>query len=295
MASRPSTIIKYPGSKAQHSARILRECAPPTDPTILVDAMCGSCAWGLAAHAVYPKARLWLNDTNADLVRVLVAIRDHPERLARQLELTPYSRWLWQRIRGQGRGVRGQRTADLADVVDWLMVNRQSVGGATAHTGTGWSRDLLGKKVTQWGRLPNLLRAMARELCRDVVIECQDFEALLFGGRGQHFGLDSLTTWVYCDPPYIGREHYYGQAGGVEFHQRLASVLSRCRSWVTISYADTPEFRETVAPFYAGWYRADFTAVQHMSIRGGGSKGRRTEVLLCNYAPGQAVLEGMAG
>jgi len=180
-------------------------------------------------------------------------------------------------------------------VVDWLMVNRQSVGGATAHTGTGWSRDLLGKKVTQWGRLPNLLRAMARELCRDVVIECQDFEALLFGGRGQHFGLDSLTTWVYCDPPYIGREHYYGQAGGVEFHQRVASVLSRCRSWVTVSYADTPEYRETVAPLYAGWHRAEFTAVQHMSIRGNGTgKGRRTEVLLCNFEPRQSVLEGMA-
>lgn len=296
MASRPSTIIKYPGSKAQHSARILRECAPPTDPTILVDAMCGSCAWGLAAHAVYPKARLWLNDTNADLVRVLVAIRDHPERLARQLELTPYSRWLWERIRGQGRGVRGQRTADLADVVDWLMVNRQSVGGATAHTGTGWSRDLLGKKVTQWGRLPNLLRAMARELCQNVVIECLDFEALLFGGQGQRFGLDSPTTWVYVDPPYVGREHYYGCPGGIEFHERLAAALNRCQGAVTVSYADTPEFQETVAPFYAGWYRADFTAVQHMSIRGNGTgKGTRRELLLTNYRPQQMALEGVAG
>ena len=296
MASRPSTIIKYPGSKAQHSARILRECAPPTDPTILVDAMCGSCAWGLAAHAVYPKARLWLNDTNADLVRVLVAIRDHPERLARQLELTPYSRWLWERIRGQGRGVRGQRTADLADVVDWLMVNRQSVGGATAHTGTGWSRDLLGKKVTQWGRLPNLLRAMARELCQNVVIECLDFEALLFGGQGQRFGLDSPTTWVYVDPPYVGREHYYGCPGGIEFHERLAAALNRCQGAVTVSYADTPEFQATVAPLYAGWHRADFTAVQHMSIRGNGTgKGTRRELLLTNYRPQQMALEGVAG
>ncbi|HPA82135.1 MAG TPA: DNA adenine methylase, partial [Thermoanaerobaculales bacterium] len=119
---------------------------------------------------------------------------------------------------------------------------------------------------------------------------------LLFGGRGQHFGLDSLTTWVYCDPPYIGREHYYGQAGGVEFHQRLASVLSRCRSWVTISYADTEEFRAAVAPLYPGWHRVEFTAVQHMSIRGNGTgKGKRRELLLTNFEPAQAVLEGMAG
>ncbi len=270
MASRPSTIIKYPGSKAQHSARILRECAPPTDPTILVDAMCGSCAWGLAAHAVYPKARLWLNDTNADLVRVLVAIRDHPERLARQLELTPYSRWLWERIRGQGRGVRGQRTADLADVVDWLMVNRQSVGGATAHTGTGWSRDLLGKKVTQWGRLPNLLRAMARELCQNVVIECLDFEALLFGGRGQHFGLDSLTTWVYCDPPYVGETRnmrgsaYRHEAMDVEFHAALVNALLSAPGAVLVSgYA-----HEVYDPLIdAGWERIDWQTSCHAAAR----------------------------
>jgi len=290
MASRPSTIIKYPGSKAQHSARIVRECAPPGEPTTLVDAMCGSCAWGLAAHAVYPQARLWLNDISADLVRVLVAIRDHPERLARQLELTPYSRWLWQRLRASG----SRRRDDLADVVDWLMVNRQSVGGATAHTGTGWSRDLLGKKIHQWHRLPNLLRAMARELCQNVVIECLDFEALLFGGKGQRFGLDGPGTWVYCDPPYPSTEGYYGCAGGIEFHERVASVLSRCQSWVVVSYADTEDFRATVAPLYADWHRAEFEAVQHMSIRGGGAKGRRTEVLLSNYRPTQMALEGMA-
>jgi len=286
MASRPSTIIKYPGSKAQHAARIVRECAPPGEPTTLVDAMCGSCAWGLVAHAVYPQARLWLNDISADLVRVLVAIRDHPERLARQLELTPYSRWLWQRLRANG----SRRRDNLADVVDWLMVNRQSVGGATAHTGTGWSRDLLGKKITQWGRLPDLLRAMARELCANTVIECLDFEDLLFGGPCQRFGLDGPGTWVYCDPPYVGREHYYGQAGGIEFHERVASVLSRCQSWVTVSYADTEEFRASVGPLYQDWHRIDYTAVQHMSIRGGGAKGRRRELLLTNYRPQQMAL-----
>ncbi|NLH79163.1 MAG: hypothetical protein GX465_19265, partial [Acidobacteria bacterium] len=105
MASRPSTVIKYPGSKAQHAHRILRECMPPFDPTTLVDAMCGSCAWGLAAHAVFPRAQLWLNDTNAELVRVLLAIRDHPEWIARKLELTPYSRWLWDRLRTRRRNI----------------------------------------------------------------------------------------------------------------------------------------------------------------------------------------------
>jgi len=299
MASRSPTIIQYPGSKAKIATRILRECAPPAEPTTLVDAMCGSAAWGLVAHAAYPRARLWLNDISADLVRVLVAIRDHPERLARQLELTPYSRWLWRQLRSRSRdGKRAGRDAgdvDLAcaDVLDWLILNLQSVGGtsSTVLPSTGWSRDLLGKNFRQWHRLPNLLRAMSRELCANTVIECLDFEDLLFGGKGQRFGVDSPTTWVYVDPPYPGREHYYGQAGGVEFHQRLASVLSRCQSWVTVSYADTPEYRATVAPLYRDWHRVEFTAVQYMSVRGKGiSKSTRVEVLLCNYAPGQGAL-----
>jgi len=302
VTSRPSTIIKYPGSKAQHAARIVRECAPPFDPTTLVDAMCGSCAWGLAAHAVFPRAQLWLNDTNAELVRVLLAIRDHPEWIARKLELTPYSRWLWDRLRTRRRNIArpgdpvdlhrvSTSLADLADVVDWLMVNRQSVGGATAHTGTGWSRDQLGKKIHQWRRLPELLYAMARELCRGATIECLDFEALLFGGQGQRFGLDSPTTWVYVDPPYVGREHYYGCPGGIEFHERLAAALSRCQSWVTVSYADTEEFRASVGPLYQDWHRIDYTAVQHMSIRGNGTgKGTRRELLLTNYRPQQMAL-----
>jgi len=71
----------------------------------------------------------------------------------------------------------------------------------------------------------------------------------------------------------------------------VASVLSRCQSWVTVSYADTEEFRASVGPLYQDWHRIDYTAVQHMSIRGNGTgKGTRRELLLTNYRPQQMAL-----
>jgi len=76
-------------------------------------------------------------------------------------------------------------------------------------------------------------------------------------------------------------------------HHVVSSVANRCRGWVTVSYADTDGFREFADDLYPAdrWRRVTFEAVQHMRIgRGGAAKGRRTEVLLTNYAPAQGAL-----
>lgn len=274
--ARPQTVIKWPGGKAQSIGAMMR-LRPPFEPTTLVDAMAGSCAWGLAAHALFPSAMLWLNDTNEQLTDALLAIRDDAAGLARRLRMTPYSRVLFNRLKRQ----------QYVGPMDWVTLNRQAVGGALRHTGTGWSRDRLGKKRTQWQRLPAMIEDMGAALCGQVCIECQDFEPLLFGGSGQRFGLDSPAAWIYADPPYPGTEGYYGNA---DFdHRRLAAALNRCRGAVMVSYADTPAFREFAAEFYPAdrWRYESYEATQHMQLRSGTPKGRRTELLLLNYEPGE--------
>ena len=288
MTQLPKTVVKWPGAKAQHVARMMRY-PPPFEPRVIIDAFCGSAAFGLAAKQHFPDATLVLNDQNGELVNALLYIRDHADHLAEKLRLTPYSRGLFNQLRHDppGTGFDG--------AFSWIIRNRQSVGGCLNHTGTGWSRDKEGKKLRQWARLPDDLRAMAAAIC-DAYIEQQDFEPLLLGSSRQTFGWDAEDSWTYLDPPYPGCAQYYGCAEDPELHERVARVANACRGAVMVSYADTPAF-DAFSHLYAHWIATErFEAVQHMQVRSeGAGKGRRTELLLLNYSPGgQAVLPGLA-
>ena len=231
-----------------------------------------------------------LNDQNGELVNALLHIRDQADELAEKLRLTPYSRGLFERLRHDppGTGFNG--------ALSWIIRNRQSVGGCLSHTGTGWSRDQQGKKIRQWARFPDDLRAMAAILC-GAYIEQQDFEPLLLGSGTQKFGWDAEDTWIYLDPPYPGCAHYYGCPEDPRLHERVARVANACRGAVMVSYADTSAFTPFLA-LYDGWQIERFEAIQHMQIRSAGAgKGKRTELLLLNYTPGgqSSLLTAMAG
>lgn len=56
-AEQAGTVIKFPGSKAQHCARMMRYL-PSFEPRVIIDAFCGSSAFGLAARQQFPNATL---------------------------------------------------------------------------------------------------------------------------------------------------------------------------------------------------------------------------------------------
>lgn len=140
-----------------------------------------------------PTQRETLNDLDGEVIAFWRALRDHPEDLARAVELTPYSRAEWNDCR------RGDVAGDDIEMARRLLVDiDQSFGRARS----GWSppsiaMDRRGRwQPGVWENMPAKLAAAADRL-RGVALEHAD--ALDLIPRW-----DQPNTLIYVDPPYTG-------------------------------------------------------------------------------------------
>ena len=107
--------------------------------------------------------------------------------------------------------------------------------------------------------------------CENVVIENQDFEALI-----RHY--DRTNTFFYCDPPYYTSEYVYDCGFTWEDHLRLYRVLHNLKGKFLLSYNDCPEIRE----LYRGYSFFDFKRVHSMAQNYEAGK-EFPELLIGNY------------
>ena len=115
-----------------------------------------------------------------------------------------------------------------------------------------------------------LVQAFSKR-CENVVIENQDFEALI-----RHY--DREGSFFYCDPPYFTSEYVYECGFGWDDHLRLHRTLTGAKGKFLLSYNDCPEIRG----LYAGCEFFDFTRVHSMVQRY--EVGREfPELLVANY------------
>src|SRR5258708_28192249 len=91
---------------------------------------------------------------------------------------------------------------------------------------------------------------------RQVQIEHQDFARILAT-------YERPTTFFYCDPPYVGAEHYY--EGVPAFtqadHERLAELLNSTSAKVALSYYPHPMI-ESLYPV-SRWRRIQWSTYKH--------------------------------
>jgi DNA adenine methylase len=113
-----------------------------------------------------------------------------------------------------------------------------------------------------------------RERMRSVVIECRDFAALIRQW-------DTEDTLFYCDPPYIGTEHYYAQDFGDAQHKTLAEALNSVKGRVVLSYGEHGSLDEMYPA--DRWARRVISGVSTSSAGGSGPRPRRNEVILANF------------
>ena len=115
-----------------------------------------------------------------------------------------------------------------------------------------------------------LVQAFSKR-CENVVIENQDFEALI-----RHY--DREGSFFYCDPPYFTSEYVYDCGFGWDDHLRLHRTLTGAKGKFLLSYNDCPEIRG----LYAGCEFFDFTRLHSMVQRY--EVGREfPELLVANY------------
>ena len=235
--------------------------------TVYVEPFCGSAAVMFAKP--WPEVtsnnhyREVINDTNGQVVEFFRALRDNPDALVRELELTPYSR-------------REYYERKLSPAASFFVDAVQSFGNKPRG---GWGRDRLGyNSAATWAnKLPLLLKCAER--LQGVFVD--DLDAIELIKRW-----DSPHTFFYCDPPYPGTDqgHYKGYTQ--EDFERLCDALDNIEgSFLLSCYAnDAPRLH---------WRKHEFKSRMSAAkaINGERKNSERTEVVWGNSAQGKVRAE----
>ena len=169
------------------------------------------------------------NDSNRDLVNLFQVIRDKPLDLLVELRLYPlnarddfncltaylrhdelYESTFQANLKRQLELTEIILPGPKASELKELLLHRAELGDVrraamflkvlrTSYASTG--RSFGGQPFSMDGL--NRLIIQASKRLREVVIENLDFEQLILRN-------DRKDTFIYCDPPYVESEHFYG-------------------------------------------------------------------------------------
>ena len=170
------------------------------------------------------------NDLDQDIVNFFEVLRDQTlaEKLAFQVELTPYSRSEFLNARAE--------TNDRIEQARRLVVRAQmGFGSAGATKGnTGFRLDTArggSDIVTIWQRQPEVIRQAAARL-KKVLIENRDAIKVI----QDH---DREDTLFFIDPPYVldtrnmGGKAYHHEMSNAD-HEQLVNVLNSCKGKIIL-------------------------------------------------------------
>ena len=208
-----------------------------------------------------------VNDLDGNVVNLFECIRTDPEKLARSIYLTPYSREIYEKAYKEVPEDRFE-----AALYFYIRLN-MGHGFRTTGEKVGWKNDVQGRERSyasqDWCNLPEKIM-MAAERLRGVQIENRSALELI-----QRFNYKNVL--LYCDPPYM-LDTRYGKQYRYEMddkeHEALLDVLLKHKGYVIISGYDTGLYNSMLA----GWNKYETTAYSQV-----GSKKR--EVLWINYEP----------
>lgn len=255
-----NSLIKYPGSKWRIAKWII-EMFPPHHSYL--EPFFGSGA------VLFSKARSdieTINDLDGDIVNLFEWCRKDPERLAREIYLTPYSRAVFD---------SAFLPADdsFQQAVNFLIRLNMGHGFRTTGEKVGWKNDVQGREkayaAQDWMNLPDKIFLIAERL-RGVQIECQPAIKLI---RRFHHS----NVLIYCDPPYVlstrrGKQYRYEM--DEKDHAELLCFLQQHPGPVLISGYDTDLYSRLLQ----GWHKETIKSINQLAMQ-------RTECLWMNFEP----------
>lgn len=191
-------ILKYPGAKWRLMPRLL-PYVPRRGVRRVLDAYCGSGAFGITVQEAIEPAHLVLNDRDGRIASLFQVLRDPATRqaLIEAVALTPWSRDEYLAVTTQ----EGEIVATGEPVEDarrFLILTWQQHGTKLDRRG-GWRHKGTARSGTYelWAKLPDRL-ALVAEALRHAEIE--SLPALTLIGR-----YNTADTLIYADPPYMRR------------------------------------------------------------------------------------------
>jgi DNA adenine methylase len=234
-------LCHYPGCKAKLRSEILPvllSLAEGVDE--FVDVFAG--AGGIALPMMFrcPDLRHVVNDLDATIVSLWLAVRDQPEGLIERVEGFTPTRDAFYRFRRALKKI-WEVPEDPADI---LEIGFERLGHQLmAHSGWlngGPRRDIGRKWSPKWLKATIRLDSERIRFPREVRIAHTSFISII--------GDTSRRALLFCDPPYVlddpsWGQHFYRYGFSNADHARLAEMLRLTPHRWVLTYGDHPRIR----------------------------------------------------
>jgi DNA adenine methylase len=177
-----------------------------------------------------------INDWSRDVATFFRILRRHYVAFLEMLRFQLTTRAEFERLSATDPAT----LTDLERAARFLYLQRTAYGGKVVGRNFGMTRDGRGVRFDVTRLTPMLEDLHAR--LAGVLVECLPFAEFIarYDGDGVLF---------YCDPPYIGSEHYYGDLFSPEDFERLSDVLGALKGRFILSINDAPPARQLFGRF----------------------------------------------
>lgn len=254
-------IVKYPGSKWAIADWIIEKFPPHHS---YLEPFFGS---GAVLFRKVPSAIETINDLDGEVVNLFDWIRQDPERLAREIYWTPYSRQIYERAYDD----QYTETDSFRRAVNFYIRLMMGYGFRTTGKKVGWKHDVQGREaayaVRHWNQTPEMVMQAAERL-RDVQIENRPALEVI-----SRFNFPNVL--IYADPPYLLRTRH-GKQYRCEMtdrdHRDLLDALKAHRGPVLLSGYDSDLYNDALK----GWHRAEIDTRTQRAVA-------KQEVLWMNF------------
>ena len=208
-----------------------------------------------------------VNDLDGNVVNLFEWIRKDPERLAREIYLTPYARRIYD------DAFKTVPEDSFGKAVNFYIRLNMGHGFRTTGEKVGWKNDVQGREkayaASDWCNLPDKIM-QAAERIRGVQIENRSAVELI-----ERF--NNPRVLIYADPPYVlsarhGKQYRYEMDN--QHQHDLIDVLQAHKGPVLLSGYDSDLYNDRLSD----WHREETTCYSQIA-------SKKKEVLWMNFEP----------
>lgn len=257
------SVFPYPGGKGRMCDWIISRM-PPHE--CYVEVFGGSAALLYNKPAAHNEV---YNDINDDLVQFFSVLREREEELLEWLQGVPYARSVYDEWAADFY-LEGHRPEDPIERAGRFFTLRHMQFAGDNQAVNGFKTRHIRSPARTFANARDRIHELAGRF-REVVIENRDFREILEGYDADYDDPEDADVLFYCDPPYVGSEHYYA----LEFdHAAFVDALKDVDARWMVSYTTLPDGLEE--------YHVLERTRRHRMARG---DSVATERLICNFDP----------
>lgn len=211
----------------------------------------------------------FINDFNCEITNLFRILQNHYDALIAHIEWRLTSRDEFDRL----RAIDPTQMTDLERAARFLYLQRLAYGGKPVDQGYWPSKESRAKF--------NVARLLPRLKAAHQRLGGVNIENLHYPDFIKNY--DRASTLFYLDPPYYGRENFYGKNmfSRQDFDQ-LASILQDIRGSFIMSINDAPVPRAIFAAFHIRNIQTQYSVKD-------GQFGNYSELLISNFDLGGAA------